>query len=35
VSEALGEAWVTAHSNLTPVTTFRITVRRAALREAA
>jgi hypothetical protein len=36
--EALGEAWVTAHSRLTPVTTFRITVRRAALgalREAA
>jgi hypothetical protein len=29
--EALGEAWVTAHSKLSPVTTFRITVRRAAL----
>jgi hypothetical protein len=33
--EALGEAWVTAHSKVSPVTTFRITVRRAALAEAA
>ena len=33
--EALGEAWVTAHSKLSPVTTFRITVRRAALALAA
>src|SRR5665213_4631507 len=33
--EALGEAWVTAHSKVSPVTTFRITVRRAALALAA
>jgi len=33
--DALGEAWVTAHSKVSPVTTFRITVRRAALAEAA
>lgn len=31
--EALGEAWVTKHSKLTPVTTWRTTVIRAALVE--
>ncbi len=29
--EALGEAWVTAHSKITPVVSFRITVRKEAL----
>jgi hypothetical protein len=29
--EALGEAWVTQHSKITPVTSWRITVNKAAL----
>ncbi len=29
--EALGEAWVTAHSKITPVTSWRLTVRKDAL----
>lgn len=33
--EALGEAWCTKHSHITPVTSFRITVNRAALAVAA